>query len=677
MGDGVTAGPRCAALVGSYLSGKTTLLEALLFAAGAVTRKGTAKEGNTVGDGSPAARSRQMSVELNVATCGYLGDEWCLVDCPGSIEFGQDGLNALMVADVAVVVCEPDTAKAAGLAPLFRFLDDHGVPHMVFINKMDHASSSVLEVLEALQAVSERPLVLRQVPIMNGEVISGYVDLVSERAYEYRPGEPSALIEIPDTIKDEEAQARQELLESLADFDDRLLEQLLEDVVPEKGEVYQHLSQNIAEDRVVPVLLGSAETHSGVLRLWKSLRHDTPPAGKTAERRGFTTDGEPVVQAFKTVHAAHAGKLNIARVWSGEIHEGAGLGGSRIGGLFTLFGQQHNKVSSAGAGQVVALGRMEGIQTGDVLTPEGRGEGGDAWAPPISPVYAMAVTASRREDEVKLSGALQRLVEEDPSYRIEQNQDTRELVLCGQGEIHLGVALEHLRERYKIEATGARPQVPYKETIRKSIEQHARHKKQTGGHGQFGDVKVEIKPLPRGQGFEFTNRVVGGVVPRQFIPSVEHGVREYLQRGPLGFPVVDITVCLFDGQHHSVDSSDQAFRAAAQLAMREGMPKCGPVLLEPICKVEIDVPNEYTAKVNTLITGRRGQILGFEAKEGWSGWDTVQAYMPHAEMHDLIVELRSLSQGAGTYRFDYDHLAELTGREAEQIIAARQEADAA
>jgi elongation factor G len=470
--------------------------------------------------------------------------------------------------------------------------------------------------------------------------------------------------------------ARQELLESLADFDDDLLEKLLEDVVPDEKDIYRQLIENLADDNIVPVMIGAGEIQSGVFRLWKSLRHDAPGAAKTAERRGFDASSDPVVQVFKTTQA-RSGKLSHVRVWSGEVRDSMQLGGERVGGLFRMFGHDQTKIDGAVAGDVVALGRLEEAKTGDVLTLSGRGEGGDPWDGPLPPVYAVAVEVDRRDDEVKLSSALAKLVEEDPSYSIEHNMDTHELVLHGQGEIHLAVAAEQLAEKYNVAVSTRPPSVPYKETIRKQIEQHARHKKQSGGHGQFGDVHIEIGPRPRGAGFEFSNRVVGGSVPRQYIPSVETGVTRYLERGPLGFPVVDVAVCLFDGQHHAVDSSDMAFQTAAQAAMREGMPKCNPVLLEPICKVEIDSPSEHTSKVNQIVSGRRGQLLGFDAKDGWSGWDTVHAHLPQSEMADLIIELRSLTQGTGTFRYAFDHLQELGGREAETVISQRQEAQAA
>lgn len=676
MADTVGSGPRCVALVGPYLSGKTTLLEAMLTATGAINRKGSVKEGNMVGDASAIARKRQMSVELNIAHSEFMDEDWTILDCPGSIEFSQDSRNALMAADIAVVVVEPDASKAKAVAPILKFLNDRAVPHVLFINKMDHPHSSLEDNIAALQEVSELPLVLRHVPIRDGDKTTGYVDLISQRAYQYKEGEPSTVVEVSAELADEQTMARQVLLESLADFNDDLLEQLLEDVVPDEKDIYRQLTENLASDNIVPVMIGAGEIQSGVFRLWKSLRHDAPNPAITAARRGFDAGSDPVAQVFKTTQA-RSGKLSHVRVWSGEVRDSMQLGGERVGGLFRMFGHEQEKVDKAGLGDVVALGRLEEAKTGDVLTESGRGEGGDLWDGPLPPVYAVAIEVEKRDDEVKLSSALAKLIEEDPSYFFDHNADTHELVLHGQGEIHLMVAAEQLAEKYNVAVSTRRPSVPYKETIRKKIEQHARHKKQSGGHGQFGDVHIEIAPRPRGEGFEFTNRVVGGSVPRQYIPSVETGVRRYLDEGPLGFPIVDIEVCLFDGQHHAVDSSDMAFQTAAQAAMREGLPKCGPILLEPVYKVEIDVPSEHTSKVNQIVSGRRGQILGFDAKDGWSGWDTVNANLPQAEMADLIIELRSLTQGTGTFRYVFDHLQELSGREADTVVTQRQEAKAA
>ncbi len=464
------------------------------------------------------------------------------------------------------------------------------------------------------------------------------------------------------------------MLESLADFDDALLEKLLEEVVPAKDEVYQYLTDTAQADKIVPVLLGSATNDHGVRRLLKALRHETAGPAKAAERNELTPGGGPLATVFKTLYMQHTGKLSIARVWSGEFTDGMTIDGHRVSGLHRLQGHDQEKIAKAEAGDVVALGRLEETHTGDVLTAEGSAKG-TLWPVPALPLFSLAIDAARREDEVKLTAALHKLIEEDPSLHLAHNADTNEMVLSGQGEIHIKVAIDRLKSKFNLDVTSRRPQVAYKETIRKPVSQHARHKKQSGGHGQFGDVHIDIKPLPRGSGFAFEETIHGGSVPKQYIPAVEKGVKEYLQRGPLGFPVVDVAVTLTDGSAHSVDSSDQAFATAGALAMREGMPKCDPVLLEPIYDVKISAPTHFTSNIQGLISGRRGQILGFDAKPGWRGWDEVAAKLPESEIQDLIIELRSLTQGVGTFEYAFDHLQEFTGRQAEQVVEARQNGD--
>jgi elongation factor G len=362
----------------------------------------------------------------------------------------------------------------------------------------------------------------------------------------------------------------------------------------------------------------------------------------------------------------------LVRIWRGTVTEGMNLNGVRVAGVLRTNGAKQEKLGSAGPGEVVALARLEGIATGTVLTSGGAAPVLPHPAMP-KPVYGLAITAERRNDDVKLSGAIQRVIEEDPTLVLAHDQDTQELQLWGQGEIHLQIALDRMRTKYNLPAVTRRPQVPYKETIRKATAQHARFKRQSGGHGQFADIQIEVKPLPRGSGHVFIDSVVGGAIPRNYIPAVEDGVNEYLRQGPLGFPVVDVSVNLITGQFHTVDSSDQAFKTCGRMAMSEALPKCDPVLLEPIHHVEISVPNAFTSKVQRLVSGRRGQILGYDAKEGWSGWDTVSTNMPHSELHDLIVELRSITLGVGTYTDRFAHLQELTGKLAEKVMASRAE----
>ncbi len=666
--------PRCVALVGPYLSGKTTLLEALLSTCNSIQRRGTAKEGNTIGDASPEARKRNMSTELSIASGEFLGERWHFLDCPGSIEFLQDARNALMVADVAIVVVDPEPNKALVVGPTLHYLRETGIPHMIFINKVDHPHVPIADVMEALQSVSTQSLILRHVPIRDGENISGYIDLVSERAYAYQPGEISALIEVPEDMKNQNDIARQELLEELSNNDDVLLEMLLEDAVPPKEDIYGYLSKDLQENTVVPVFIGAAEQVSGVLRLMKALRHETPEPVVTLERLGGI-NGDPAAEVFKTFHIPRSGKLSVARIWSGTVKDGMSFGEHRVSGLYRLMGYEQEKINEAKVGDVVAMGRMEGVNTGDVLTPNGVNPKAMPWPETLTPLYSAAIRSEKREDEVKLSAAISKMIDEDESLKISHENDTHQMLLWGQGDIHLQVAADKLKERYNVAVMTERPEVPYKETIRKPIKQHARHKKQSGGHGEFGDVHVEIKPMPRGSGFQFDETIHGGSVPKNYIPAVEAGVKEYLTEGPLGFPVVDLSVNLFDGQHHAVDSSDMAFRRAGILAMKDGLPQCAPVLLEPICKVTLSVPSEFTANAQGIITKRRGQILGFSPKEGWDGWDEVGAFMPQSELHDLIIELRSLSQGVGTFEWEFDHLNELAGREANIVIEARKAAE--
>lgn len=670
MNQSIGANTRNVALVGPYSSGKTSLLESLLFVTGAITRKGKISDRNTVADSSTQARDRQMSVEVSVAHSQYQDLNFTFLDCPGSIEFASETYNALVGAGAAIIVCEPVVDRVLTLAPLLKFLDDWEIPHLIFINKMDRCNSHFNEVLQALKSVSSRPLVPQQYPIRQNNEIIGFIDLINEQAYHYHANSPADPVALPDHLKEEEQIARQEMLETIAEFDDHLLEELLEDINPSREEILQDLKQELGADQIVPVFFGMAERDYGVRHLLTALVEETPAPTITANRRGLdpSADGDAVVQILKTYFTPQGGRLSLARIWQGTLNDGMALNGVRIGGIYRLTGQQQQPLQQAQAGEIVALGRLEGIATGDVVS-----SGSQKPALPkglqLKPVFALAIAAANRKDEVKLSSALTKLIEEDPSLYWEQHGDTKEVILWGQGEIHLQVALDRLARKYNLPMTTHLPQVPYKETIKTSTKSHGRYKHQTGGHGAFGDVYLDIKPLPRGEGFHFHETIVGGVVPKQYIPGVETGVREYLGHGPLGFPVVDIDVTLTDGSYHSVDSSEQAFKQAARLAMTEGLPKCHPVLLEPILSVTVLAPSEYTAKVLQLISGKRGQIQGFEASAEWKGWDQVTAYLPQAEMHDFIVELRSLTMGVGFFQWDEDHLQEVPDKLRDAVLA--------
>lgn len=671
MSENVFSGSRNVAIVGSYLSGKTTLLESLLYVTGNISRKGKIADKNTVGDGSQEARDRQMTVEVNAASIEHAGIRFNFLDCPGSVELVQETYNALMGVDAAIIVCEPDIPKVLTLAPLFQFLDNWEIPHLLFINKMDRAHDSFLEIIEALKSVSSRPFVLHQMPIGLGENLKGYIDLVTEKAYQYHADAPADLIPLPDDLKDEEQAARAEFLEQLANFDDHLLEELLEDIEPPQDEIERDLKLELGADQIVPVFIGVAEQEFGVRPLLEALQREAPEPETTATRRGLDADDDqPIAQVLKTYYSPQGGKLSLVRVWSGTLTDGMSLNNVRMGGMYRLFGQQQESLSTSTAGDLVTLGRMDEVSTGDTLSLDAEMRELMPKAQVLAPVYALAIAPKDRKDEVKLTAALGKLLEEDPGLFWEQHGDTHEVILWGQGDIHLQVALDRLERKYKLPMSTHSPQVPYKETIRKSVTKvHGRYKHQTGGHGQFGDVYLDIQPLPRGDGFSFNEHIVGGVVPRQYIPGVETGVREYLVHGPLGFPVVDVAVTLQDGSYHSVDSSEQAFKMAARIAMQEGMMKAEPQLLEPILSVTISVPNDATSKILRLVSGRRGQVMGYDAKAQWQGWDEVQALLPQAEIQDLILELRSLTMGVGFFRWEFDHLQEVPEKVAERLLA--------
>ena len=673
-------GPRCIALVGPFQSGKTTLLEAILARTGAIQRQGTVDAGTTVGDASKEARHHKMSVEATFATTNFMGDSYTFVDCPGSIEFIQDMRSVLPAVDAAVVVCEADEKKVPQLQLILRELEDQNIPHFIFLNKIDKADKRVRETIKLLQPASRVPLLLRQIPIWNGDIISGFVDLALERAFVYKEHAPSEIIEIKGENLDRKKEARFTMLETLADHDDQLMEQLLEDIEPPRDKVFDDLAKELRDRIVCPVLIGVATRSNGVLRLMKALRHESPGVSETAQRLGVKAGNEAVALVLKTFHTTHGGKMSVARLLGGQAGDGTTLASStgdagRVSGVFKLMGQHFEKRGQAAVGEMVALGKLDNAKTGDTLSSGKQAAAALLQARPYAPVLAIAVQAKERKDDVKLGPAFTKLTEEDPSLSVVHNAESHEVVIWGQGEMHLRVAAEHLADRFMVPVSTRPPSVGYRETIRKQVIQRGRHKKQSGGHGQFGDVVLEIKPLPRGSGFKFEDRITGGVVPRNYIPAVEEGVIDALKHGPLGFPVVDMSVALIDGSYHTVDSSDQAFRTAGRIGIVEGLPQCQPVLLEPIHLVEIVCPSDATAKMNAILSGRRGQILGFDTREGWDGWDTVRAQMPEAEIGDLIIEVRSATAGVGSFVFKFDHMAELTGRTADQIIAARRAAE--
>ena len=673
-----SAATRAVALVGPAGTGKTSLAEALLFASGAITRQGSVEAGNTVGDASPEARARGSSTEVNLMHFDYLGDRFALIDVPGGAGFAADGLAALQSSDLAVVVIDPVPERAALAEPMLRQLDDLGVPHVVFINKIEHArAGSVRDVVAQLQPLSREPLALRQIPIRakdtnGGDAVTGYVDLALERAYRYRPGKESEQVAIPGELLEREQEDRAHLLETLADFDDALMEALLMDEVPDQALVLADLAADTGANKVVPVVLGSALSDGGVHRLLKLLRHEAPSPAAAAARMGLREGG--ALHVFKVANAGAMGRLALGRVLGGQLSEGdelvVGDSAERTGSLFFVQGEKTAKQSAARPGDVVAVAKLEGTRPGMLLGHKGArcGEPGALSYPPRNAV--VAITTRDRKDDVKLSTALHRLCEEDPALEWLQDETSHETILRGINDDHLGVVVARLQRRYGVAVECHAPRIAYRESIRKGSSVRGRHKKQSGGHGQYGDCVIEIRPLERGAGFLFEDRITGGAIPRQYIPAVEAGVRDAMERGPLGFPVVDVAVTLLDGSFHAVDSSELAFRIAGRMAMGDALAQAAPYLLEPVVRLEVDTPTGTGSKAGSVLSARRGQILGLSPHPDWLRWERVEAELPESALHGLDAELRSLSQGLASFTAAFDHLAELTGKHADEVVKA-------
>jgi len=667
---GISIGTRAIALVGPAGAGKTSLAEAMLFAAGATDRLGSTANGSSIGDSSPEARQRGGSTELNLYNFKYLDEEFALIDVPGSVGFTADGARAVAVADLAIVVVDPDPARAPLAAPSLRMLDELGIPHLIFVNRIDQAHGRVRDLLTALQPMSVSPLIARQIPIWDGEKVNGFVDLALEYAFKYRAGQESERIDIPTNLHDREVEARTHMLEQLADHDDELLEQLLMDEAPSREKVLHDLARETGENIGVSVLFGSATGSWGVRRLLKALRHEAPGAQAAATRLSAS---DPSVYAFKVLHGS-IGRLALARVLGGRIKEGSELKASdgehaRAGSMFKVQGEKTQKIGEAQPGDVIAVAKVDGVQAGQWL-------GSGKVPPDIDIDYparncAFAIEPADRKDDVKLSGALQRLTEEDAGLIVEHDEANHEIRLRGVNDEHLNTVIGRLKRRYGVEVKSHPPAIGYRESCRKAVRQHGRHKKQSGGHGQFGDVIIEIRPVGRGEGFQFDEKIHGGSVPKQWIPAVEEGVREALHKGPLGFEVVDIAVTLVDGSYHSVDSSELAFRLAGRLAMQEALAAAQPHLLEPMHKLTVVCPSNATSRITSAVAGRRGQMLGMAPRDGWTGWDRIEALIPEAELSGLEAELRSQSQGLATYEAEFDHLAELNGPLADKVIQQR------
>lgn len=598
----------------------------------------------------------------NVQCFSFMDQRWAALDMTGGTE-NMAQLGPALAASDAAVVCVPADADAAVLsAPFLRLIEDAGIPAIIFINGLDKASNRISEVVAALQAYCAHHIVLRQIPMRDSDRIVGAVDLISERAWKYQEGRPSALIELPDSLLAREQGARSELLESLADFDDALLEQLIEDQQPMASDVYDVASRTLQHSDLVPVLIGSASHRNGILRLMKSLRHEAPEVDVARDR--LAPDGTATATGMVADVVKHLGKTVLVRALGGTVRGGGRLGGATIGSLTAT--DAKTPVDRIEPGEIALTVKSDHIGIGSFYTPDG-GAPLPGWAHSRASVFRRLVAPVKDRDEARLSGALDKLCEIDPGLSVEQDENSGQIILNTQGPLHLRRVVQKIDGQFGIELTRNKVPVGLKETIQKGTEWHCRHRKQSGGAGQFADILIEIRPEPRGSGFSFSETVKGGAVPRNYIPAVEAGARDALQTGPGGYPVVDVSVVLKDGKHHAVDSSDHAFRTAGKNAVREALASLGTVILQPIVKVQIQVPSIFAGGLVPTISGLKGQVLGFDAHPTAAGWDVFDCLLPMAALDNLYNTLASATRGTAWYTSEFDRYEKVSKEDMAEI----------
>jgi elongation factor G len=641
---------RCFAVLGPSQTGKSTLTDRLAALEG--TSKGTAANG------------------LNTVEFTFGGEDWCGLDAPGGSESLWQAEEALLASDACILCVSPDPEAAVLAAPYLRAIDASGTPCILFINRMDEQKGRLRDVVASLQDYTRHALVLRQIPMREGDRTVGVCDLISERAWRYREGQTSSLVEIPADVREREHEAHKELLEQLSDFDDKLLEELIEDREPPSETIYAIASRVLRENRIIPVLLGAAGHSNGVLRLMKALRHEAPPVEALQTRLGQATGVAPDSLAGVSFHGYHrpnVGKTILVRAFTQGIRQGSNLGGASLGAVQDVV--TGKPAADLRSGAVFAAIKSDHLPVPALLTPEAARDAPDWSRPPAPMVERILVPASER-DEAKLSGTLAKLAETDRGFTVTREEGTGAQLVSVQGPMHLRDLCRTLSEIFHVEVSDRPPSPSYRETIAKSAGVHYRHKKQTGGAGQFADLRLNVHPNQRGSGFTFDETVKGGAVPRNYIPAVEAGAREAMTKGALGFPVIDVGVVLTDGQHHAVDSSDFAFRTAARMGVRQALSEAAPALMQPIFRVEIHLPSIYSGNLVQTVSGLKGQIIGFDRDETARGWDIFRAAVPWNALDELALSLRAATQGTGWFSKSFDHFEEMYGREADAVVAA-------
>ncbi|HVF75012.1 MAG TPA: elongation factor G [Acidimicrobiales bacterium] len=659
---------RNVALVGHGGAGKTTLAEALLYCAGAISRQGRVEDGNTTTDFDAEEVKRHISLSASLAPFEFEGHKINLIDCPGYADFMGEVEAALRVADLAVFVVSAVEGVEVQTEIAWKLAASLDVPRMIFVNKLDRERADFERTLDQLRDIFGAGVAPLELPIGAEAAFHGVADLLTDTAITYDSGGP---VEgpIPDEMEALEHQVHDNLVEGIVVADDELTERYLEGDIPSPKELEDTLAHGVAAASVFPVVCGSAAKGVAIDRLAKFICEigpaptDRPPvaveAGDTMEEVACDPTGQPLAYVFKTLADRHVGKVSMFKVLSGTIRPDTVLANTRTHGdeklhsLFTLRGKEQDQVSEVPAGDIAAVAKLGDTRTGDTLAPKNM----PVVVPPppaAEPVLSIAISPKSKGDEDKLMTALHKLQDEDPALFVRRDDETHQTLLSGMGETHLAIVTERLSRKFGVEVETQPVKVPYRETITGSAEAEGKYKKQSGGHGQFGVADIRIEPLERGAGFEFADQIVGGAIPRQFIPAVEKGIREAMASGGhYGFPVVDLKVTLYDGKYHAVDSSEMSFKMAGSLALQEAMAKAGPVILEPVSLLEVTVPAAYQGDVMGDLNARRGRVQGTES--GNDGEQIVVAHVPTSELLRYAIDLRSLTGGRGRFTTRHDH----------------------
>lgn len=659
------------AIIGHGGAGKTSLVEAMLFNAGHTTRLGRVDEGNATTDYLPEEIKRKISVSTTMAPCEWKECKINILDTPGYADFFSEVKSALRVVDSIMTVVEAVAGVEVQTEIGWQEANRVKLPKMIFINKMDRENANFDRVLDQVKDILKCNAVPVELPIGSETQFSGIVDLLTMKAYRYNKDGSYQEQEIPGDLLSAAQEAHQNLMEAAAEGDDELLMRYLDGETLTGEEIFTGLKKAFQSQSLVPVLCGSSLNNIGIRHLMDFIVNVIPSPADLAEP-GANPQQEPLAAlVYKTMADPYVGKVSFFRVFGGvlksdsQVYNATKEKEEKIAQLFVMRGKQQENVTEVKAGDLAAVAKLQETGTGNTLCRKDKViilPGIDFPEPNLS----FAIEPKSKVDEDKLGSAMAKLVEADPTIRLSKNTETKETILTGMGDTHLEIVLERLQQKFGVEVTSKKPKIPYRETIRSTVQSEGRHKKQTGGRGQFGHVWMTLEPMPEGD-FEFAEKVFGGAVPRQYYPAVEKGVREALNEGVLaGYPVTGLRATLYDGSFHPVDSSELAFKLAAILSFKNGMEKANPVLLEPVMNVEVTVPEQFMGDIMGDFNSRRGRILGMESRDG--GVQVIRATAPLAELADYAIVLKSITQGRGTFKMEFFQYDETPARLAEEII---------